>query len=48
MKIKVRSDYHICNNCGASLDPGEKCDCSKKESVVYGKNTARHNYIKVS
>lgn len=24
---KVRSDYRICAYCGASLDPGEKCDC---------------------
>lgn len=19
--------YHICSDCGASLDPGETCDC---------------------
>ena len=24
------SYYWICEACGASLDPGEKCDCSKE------------------
>lgn len=24
-----RTDYVICELCGASLDPGERCDCSK-------------------
>lgn len=23
----MRTDYRICPCCGASLDPGEKCDC---------------------
>ena len=23
--------YEPCPNCGANLDPGEKCDCRKKE-----------------
>lgn len=22
--------YKICQNCGAHLDPGEKCDCEHK------------------
>lgn len=24
--------YEICENCGASLDFGEKCDCQKEEA----------------
>lgn len=24
--------YHECEYCGASLDPGEKCDCHKNTS----------------
>lgn len=28
--------YHICPHCGASLDPGETCDCEKKKSRVGG------------
>lgn len=23
--------YTICPTCGATLDPGEKCDCEKEE-----------------
>ncbi len=23
--------YHECELCGATLDPGEKCDCTKDE-----------------
>lgn len=22
--------YRVCGECGAHLDPGEKCDCKKK------------------
>lgn len=22
--------YHTCPDCGANLDPGEKCDCEKE------------------
>ena len=25
--------YHECPNCGANLDPGEKCDCHKELSI---------------
>ena len=25
------SVYHICPNCGAYLDPGERCDCQDKK-----------------
>ena len=28
-----RWDYKICPNCGAALDPGEKCDCEIKSSA---------------
>lgn len=24
--------YHICQNCGAHLDPGETCDCRSEET----------------
>ena len=24
--------YRICPNCGAALDPGEKCDCEDEEN----------------
>ncbi|MBH1941672.1 hypothetical protein I5677_12285 [Mobilitalea sibirica] len=26
--------YHTCSECGAFLDPGEKCDCSKKSEQL--------------
>lgn len=25
------SYYNVCPNCGAHLDPGERCDCEKEE-----------------
>lgn len=25
------SFYYTCSNCGATLDPGEKCDCEKEK-----------------
>lgn len=25
--------YHICPRCGASLDPGETCDCTKRKAA---------------
>ena len=28
------SYYKICEVCGASLDPGEKCDCSKEKQIA--------------
>lgn len=31
MRFQRFSDYYVCSKCGASLDPGEKCDCSRKE-----------------
>lgn len=27
------SYYRVCQNCGASLDPDEKCDCEKNDAV---------------
>lgn len=30
--------YRICGNCGAALDPGERCDCQQvEESQTLGK-----------
>ena len=26
--------YHICSTCGATLDPGEKCDCYSPEALM--------------
>lgn len=26
--------YNTCQNCGANLDPGEKCDCEQKERAI--------------
>ena len=28
--------YWTCPNCGAALDPGEKCDCDVKERAAPG------------
>ena len=28
--------YNVCPECGAALDPGEKCDCQKKEACTGG------------
>ena len=28
---RPRSDYKICEFCGASLDVGERCDCKESE-----------------
>ncbi len=39
------SYFDICPECGAHLDPGEKCDCKEK-----GKEVEHYykNYIKVT
>ena len=26
--------YRACPNCGCNLDPGERCDCSEKNSQI--------------
>lgn len=31
--------YHTCPECGANLDPGEKCDCT--DEAIANKKTAR-------
>lgn len=35
--------FKICPNCGAALDPGERCDCNDTEHEVYNpKGTEEH------
>ena len=29
------AQYIICPDCGAKLDPGEKCDCKKENKDAY-------------
>ena len=38
--------YNICDNCGAHLDPGEKCDCvdQKEERNFSSKNLKSINH----
>lgn len=26
-------DYRVCPDCGAHLDPGEKCDCQEADEL---------------
>lgn len=33
--------YRECENCGAALDPGEACDCTKEAEVTLGAPTAK-------
>ncbi len=28
--------YNTCPDCGANLDPGERCDCTKEKSACVG------------
>ena len=27
--------FNVCKNCGANLDPGEKCDCREEEQKSF-------------
>lgn len=39
--------YHTCPECGANLDPGEKCDCQKNNSYITkedNKNVRNENH----
>lgn len=39
------SYYHTCPTCGASLDPGERCeDCNPRDKVVYP-NAGRYKSV---
>lgn len=43
------SYYRECPECGASLDPGENCDCKKKEACTGGAvqtSSVKISYIK--
>ena len=36
--------YHTCPDCGASLDPGEACDCNKNnEEETFNANDTEKN-----
>ena len=38
--------YHKCNECGAHLDPCEKCDCYRQENPEAAtKNTYQYNTL---
>lgn len=34
------SYYHTCPLCGSNLDPGETCDCQRKEEAPAGATNA--------
>lgn len=36
----TRGPYRTCPICGASLDPGEQCDCLGKEKSAPGATTS--------
>lgn len=39
--------YRVCDACGANLDPGEVCDCTKEETAPAQRErpqTIRTNY----
>ena len=40
--------YKECPDCGANLDPGERCDCTKKDSAAHHGDKAQTNeYITI-
>ncbi len=41
----MRTYYWTCSECGANLDPGEKCDCDKEKAEETAISTAKNkNY----
>lgn len=38
----MRTYYRVCGECGAHLDPGEKCDCARV-GVVTNAPQSRQN-----
>lgn len=38
----MRTYYRVCGECGAHLDPGEKCDCVR-EGVAINAPQSRQN-----
>lgn len=37
--------YKLCNECGAALDPGERCDCMNRGIPKYLEITGRRNAV---
>ena len=37
--------FRICTLCGAALDPGEKCDCQKKEEASLGVSSTQGGMV---
>lgn len=35
--MSKRTDYKICEYCGASLDVGERCDCMERAPKIAGR-----------
>lgn len=34
-RMSSNRGYKVCEECGANLDPGEKCDCKRPETDKY-------------
>lgn len=47
MRFNKRRDYKICSDCGAALDPGEICDCQKRENRQQNTNKKEIPYVEV-
>ena len=41
--MSKRSDYKICEYCGATLDVGERCDCKESEVITLERNQSSRN-----